>query len=112
MKKFILSTVLSAAVLASSVTGFAAEIPGESLPDGAAEEAVKITESIMGSILDEVYDGLGYGAASGRANTLIRQAVENKETDNYGYGILSAISQNAIRYAVTVTALAKNNLYY
>ena len=79
MKKFILSTVLSAAVLASSVTGFAAEIPGESLPDGASEEAVKITESIMGSILDEVYDGLGYGAASGRANTLIRQAVDTKK---------------------------------
>ena len=107
MKKFILSIVLSAPVLASSVTGFPAEIPGESLPDGAAEEAVKITESIMGSILDEVYDGLGYGAAGGRANTLIRQAVENEETDNYGYGILSAISQNVIRYAVTATALAK-----
>ena len=107
MKKFILSTVLSAAVLALSVTGFAAEIPEGSLPDGAPEEAVKITESIIGSILDEVYDGLGYGAASGRANTLIRQAVEDEETGGYGYAILSAISQNAIRYAVTVTSLAK-----
>lgn len=108
MKKLILSTVLSAAIFVSSATCYAAEIPRETAPDGASEEAVKITENIMGSILDEVYDGLGYGAASGRANTLIRQAVENEETGDYGYGILSAISQNAIRYAITVTALNLN----
>lgn len=63
----------------------------------ATEEAIVITENLISDILDEVENGTGYGSASARANTRIRKAVIANQTNGYGYGVLSPISQNAIR---------------
>lgn len=82
----------------ANITAFAAEIPIETYPENATEESAEITENLIGGILDEVQNGLGYQTANGKANTIIRKAVIGNQTNGYGYGILSAISQNAIRY--------------
>ncbi len=82
----------------TSATVFAAEIPIETYPENATAESAAIVENLIGNILDEVQNGLGYQMASARANTIIRKAVIDKQTNGYGYGILSPIAQNVIRY--------------
>lgn len=81
----------------STVTANAALIPRETTPISATEEQIQITEILMGDILDEVYNGAGYGMTNARANTKIRKAILAGQTNGYGYGILSPISQNALR---------------
>lgn len=96
MKKF--STLAITAILSlSAVTASAATIPRETAPESATDEQIVIVKNLIGDILDEVYNGAGYGMTSARANTRIRNAVIARQTNGYGYGILSAISQNAIR---------------
>lgn len=95
MKKFI---VLFLTAITITQSAFAAEIPIETYPENATAESAAITKNLIGGILDEVQNGLGYQIASGRANTIIRKAIIDNQTNGYGYGILSAISQNAIRY--------------
>lgn len=79
-----------------SITAYAAPIPRESAPLNATEEQIQIAEDIIGSVLDEVYNGMGYTEARGKANILVRKAVIAGETNGHGYGILSPIAQNAI----------------
>lgn len=95
MKKTILTLMLIAMM---NITANAAEIPRESAPQNATEEAVVIVENIIGDILDVVAtEDLGYTEACGYANTRVRKAVIAGETNGYGYTLLSAITQNAIR---------------
>lgn len=83
----------------SSVTANAANIPRETTPLNTTEEQTQIVEKLIGDILDEVQaDRLGYGLAAGYANTRIRKAVIANKTNGNGYGVLSPIAQNAIRY--------------
>lgn len=96
MKKFITLTIM-AAIITSHTTAFAGSIPRESVPMNATEEQIQITENIIGDILDEITNGAGYSITSTRVNTAIQKAVVANQTNGYGYGILSAISQNAIR---------------
>lgn len=98
MKK--ITIFIATAVLAlSSAAASAANIPRETLPLNATEEQAQIAENLIGDILDDVQsDKLGYGLAAGYANTRIRKAVIAKQTSGHGYGILSPIAQNAIRY--------------
>ena len=85
-------------VITITQSAFAAEIPIETYPENITEESAAVAEKLIGGILEEAQNGLGYQMASGRSNTIIRKAVVNNQTNGYGYGILSAISQNAIRY--------------
>ncbi len=96
MKKFSI-LVITAVLSLSAVMASAATIPRETAPESATEEQIVIVENLIGDILDEVYNGTRYGMTSARANTRIRKAVIAGQTNGYGYGILSAISQNAIR---------------
>ena len=96
MKKFTMF-ILGAAIAASiSSTALAAEIPRESAPANATEESIVITENLIGGILDEVQNGLGYQPAWCKANNAIFNAVLAKQTKGYGYADLAAISRNAI----------------
>lgn len=97
MKKFSIFIITSILSVSSLISVNAATIPRENAPENATEEAIQITENIIGDILDDVYNGAGYSTVSTRANTKIRKAVIAGETNGYGYGILSPISQNAIR---------------
>jgi hypothetical protein len=95
--KKLVTLILTAALSATSITVFAAEIPRESAPLNATEEQIIIVENLIGDILDEVAAGnVGYTEAAGYANTRVRKAVVAGETNGHGYGILSPIAQNAI----------------
>ena len=99
MKKRIITLAITAALATTNISAYAAEIPRETTPLNATEEQIQIVENLIGDILDEVQsDKLGYGLAAGYANTRIRKAVMANQTDGNGYGILSPIAQNAIRY--------------
>ena len=98
MKKFSIYIIITVLAL-SSISVNAAGIPRETLPQNATEEQAQIVENLIGDILGEVQaDKLGYALAAGYANTRIRKAVIAKQTNGNGYGILSPIAQNAIRY--------------
>lgn len=98
MKRTKLTAIILTAVTAAAITlpAHAAPIPRESAPVNASEEQIQIVENIIGGVLDEVYNGMGYAQARGNANTLVRKAVISGETNGHGYGILSPIAQNAI----------------
>lgn len=96
MKLSKIFTGIIAAMLTMSSTQ-AAGISRESAPLNATEEQIVIVENIICDILDEVEAGnLGYTEAACAANTRVRKAVVAGETNGYGYGIFSTISQNAI----------------
>ena len=98
MKKFSIYIIIAVLTL-SSISVNAAGIPREMLPVNATESQAQIVENLIGDILDEVQaDRLGYALAAGYANTRIRKAVIANQTNGSGYGILSPIAQNAIRY--------------
>ena len=96
MKKFktMLLSITVITVMAQSV--FAADIPVESYPDNATEESVAIAQNLIGGILDEVQNGLGYQPAWCKANNAVFAAVLANETSGYGYADLAAIARNAI----------------
>lgn len=96
MKKFTMFMLTAAIAASISGTAFAAEIPRESVPANATEESIIIAENLIGGILDEVQNGLGYAEAQGKANNLIFHAVIAGQTNGYGYSDLAAISRNAI----------------
>lgn len=91
--------IITAILALSSITANAASIPRETTPLTATEEQTQIVENLISDILDEVQaNRLGYALAAGYANTRIRKAVMANQTNGNGYGILSPIAQNAIRY--------------
>ena len=92
--KIMLLTITAITVMAQSV--FAADIPVESYPDNATDESVAITQNLIGGILDEVQNGLGYQPAWCKANNAVFAAVLANETGGYGYADLAAIARNAI----------------
>ena len=99
MKVKFISAVIAATVASTSfISAYAMNIPRESAPTNATEDEIVVTENIISDILDEVASGeLGYLMAAARAKTRVRQAVMAGQTKEYGFGILSAITQNAIR---------------
>lgn len=88
-------TVLTLALSLATPT-LAAEIPIESYPENATEESAAVAENLISGILDEVQNGLGFQMANARANTIIWEAVIEKQTNGYGYADLAALSRNAI----------------
>lgn len=97
MKRLI--TLIIAMLMTTTITAGATEIPQYSVPIIATQESVEIVESIMGDILYEVQNGLGYGIAQGIANTRIRKAVLEGKTNGYSFTVLSATASNAMRQA-------------
>ena len=95
MKKVLILLSLIVAVFASC-TVYASDVPRESIPENATEESVQIAEYIIGDVLAEVQNGLGYGAAIPKANQKILKHILSGETKGYGYGILGPIAQNAV----------------
>ncbi len=93
-KKLIISIILTSITM--GMIAYAAEVPRESAPIRAPQEAVAITEKLVGGVLDEVVNGLGYGDAKNKTNSIIFNAVVSGQTNGYGYGILTAIANNAI----------------
>ena len=96
MKKIKTMLITITAITVMTQSTFAVDIPVESYPDNATEESVSITQNLIGGILDEVQNGLGYQPAWCKANNAVFAAVLANETGGYGYADLAAISRNAI----------------
>ncbi len=97
MKKLI--TLITAILMTTTITVGAAEIPQYSVPIIANDESVQIVENIMGDILYEVQNGLGFGLAQAQANTRIRKAVLDGKTKGYSFTVLSVTAANVMRQA-------------
>lgn len=93
MKKVIL---LALTFILSVTAVNAQEIPIESVPCDATEEQIILTENLISDVLIEVQNGMGYAEATAKSNCIIFNAVISNQTDGYGFGILSAIANNAI----------------
>lgn len=96
MKKIKTMLITITAITVMTQSTFAADIPVESYPVNATEESIAITQNLIGSILDEVQNGLGYQPAWCKANNAVFAAVLANETGGYGYADLAAIARNAI----------------
>ncbi len=96
MKKSIISIISIVSVLISSFSASAAEVPRESAPCNATNEAIIIVESFIGDILTEVQNGLGYADARAKSNRIFFNAWLNGQTNGYSYGELVDIANNAI----------------
>ena len=92
IKAIIILSVLT--ILAT--TTYAAEVPRESAPCNATNEAIVIVESFIGNILTEVQNGLGYADARAKSNRIFFNAWLNGQTNGYSYGELVDIANAAI----------------
>ena len=93
MKKIIISLIITM-LITSTVN--AAEVPRESAPCNATNEAIDVVESFIGDILTEVQSGLGYADARAKSNHIFFNAWLNGQTNGYSYGELVDIANNAI----------------
>ncbi len=96
MKKSIISIISIVSILISSFSVNAAEVPRESAPCNATNEAIFVVENFIGDILTEVQNGLGYADARAKANRIFFNAWLNGQTNGYSYGELVDIANNAI----------------
>ncbi len=79
-----------------TTTTYAAEVPRESAPCNATNEAIVVAESFIGDILTEVQNGLGYADARAKSNRIFFNAWLNGQTSGFSYGELVDIANNAI----------------
>ena len=96
MKKLIISIISIVSVLLSSFSVNAAEVPRESAPCNATNEAIVIVESFIGDILTEVQNGLGFSDARAKSNRIFFNAWLNGQTNGYSYRELVDIANAAI----------------
>ena len=93
MKKIIICLII---IMTITSTVNAAEVPRESAPCNATNEAIVIVESFIGDILTEVQNGLGYADARAKSNRIFFNAWLNGQTNGYSYGELVDIANAAI----------------
>ena len=93
MKKIIICLIITMTITS---TVNAAEVPRESAPCNATNEAIVIVESFIGDILTDVQNGLGYADARAKSNRIFFNAWLNGQTNGYSYGELVDIANNAI----------------
>ena len=79
-----------------TTTTYAAEVPRESAPCNATEEAINTVEALIGEVLTEVQNGLGYADAIAESNRIIFGAFLNGQTNGFSYGELVDIANGAI----------------
>ena len=94
MKKTVVFIILIAMFMSFAVS--AAEVPRESAPCNATNEAIIVVESFIGDILTEVQNGLGYADARAKSNRIFFNAWLNGQTNGYSYGELVDIANAAI----------------
>ena len=99
MKKSIISIISIISIVSVLITSFsvsAAEVPRESAPCNGSNEAIILVESFIGNILTEVQNGLGYADARVKSNRIFFNALIKGQTNEYSYGELVDIVNNAI----------------
>ena len=93
MKRIIICLIITMTITS---TVNAAEVPRESAPCNATNEAIVIVESFIGDILTEVQNGLGYADARAKSNRIFFDAFLKGQTNGYSYGELVDIANCAI----------------
>ena len=93
MKKIIICLIITMTITS---TVNAAEVPRESAPCNATNEAIIVVESFLGDILTEVQNGMGYADARAKSNRIFFNAWLNGQTNGYSYGELVDIANAAI----------------
>ena len=93
MTKIIICLII-AMTITSTVN--ATEVPRESAPCNATNEAIVVVESFIGDILTEVQNGLGYADARAKSNCIFFDAFLKGQTNCYSYGELVDIANAAI----------------
>lgn len=93
MKKIIICLIITMTITS---TVNASEVPRESAPCNATNEAIVIVESFIGDILTAVQNGLGYADARAKSNRIFFNAWLNGQTNGYSYGELVDIANAAI----------------
>ena len=63
--------LITLSLAVSTISANAAPVPKESLPCYATTEQVTVAENLIGGILDEVKNGLGYADARAKSNVII-----------------------------------------
>ena len=96
LMKTIKSIIILTMVTIFTTTTYAAEVPRESAPCNATNEAIVIVESFIGNILTEVQNGLGYADARAKSNRIFFNAWLNCQTNGYSYSELVDIANAAI----------------
>ena len=94
--KTIKAIIILTLICIFTTTAYAAEVPRESAPCNATNEAIIIVESFIGDILTEVQNGLGYADARAKSNRIFFNAWLNGQTNGYSYGELVDIANAAI----------------
>ena len=93
MKKIIICLIITMTITS---TVNAAEVPRESAPCNATNEAILVVECFIGNVLTEVQNGLGYADARAKSNRIFFNAWLNGQTNGYSYGELVDIANCAI----------------
>ena len=93
MKKIIICLIITMTITS---TVNAAEVPRESAPCNATNEAILVVECFIGNVLAEVQNGLGYADARAKSNRIFFNAWLNGQTNGYSYGELVDIANAAI----------------
>ena len=94
--KTIKAIIILTLVSIFTTTTYAAEVPRESAPCNATNEAIVIVENFIGDILTEVQNGMGYADARAKSNRIFFNAWLNGQTNGYSYGELVDIANAAI----------------
>ena len=94
--KTIKAIIILTLVSIFTTTTYAAEVPRESAPCNASNEAIVFVESCIGDILTEVQNGLGYSDARAKSNRIFFDAFLKGQTNGYSYGELVDIANAAI----------------
>ena len=96
MKKVIISIISIVSIITSSFTAIAAEVPKESVALHLTEDCVLVAENLIADVLTEVQNGLGYDDARAKSNHIIFDAWLSGNTNEYSYGDLTIVANNAI----------------
>lgn len=96
LMKTIKSIIILTMVTIFTTTTYVAEVPRESAPCNATNEAIIVVESLIGDILTEVQNGMGYADARAKSSRIFFNAWLNGQTNGYSYGELVDIANNAI----------------
>ena len=94
--KTIKAIIILTLVSIFTTTTYAAEVPRESAPCNATNEAIIFVESFIGDILTEVQNGMGYADARAKSNRIFFNVWLNGQTNGYSCGELVDIANAAI----------------
>ncbi len=72
--KMIKSIIISIMVTIFTMTTYAAGVPRESAPCYTTNDSIIVAENLIGDILTEVQNGLGYADARAKSNVIIFNA--------------------------------------